>query len=113
LKTLEKYSYKLTARRSDSEESLEVIRVLLPLYKQKTPDQIAALLDDFYLSHEETAQSVYDGAEELPERSAYQYQPEAPMMYDLLESDPAPIRKQWSASFPERDLERIANSFGI
>lgn len=113
LKTLEKHYYKLTARRSDSEVSLDVIRVLLPLYKCKTPDQIATHLDEFYLSHEDTLQTVYDEAVERPERSAYLYQPEALMIYDLLESDPAPIRAQWAASFPERELERIANSFGM
>ena len=34
LKALEKHYYKLTARRSDPEVSLDVIRALLPLYKQ-------------------------------------------------------------------------------
>ncbi len=112
LKALEKHYYKLTARRSDPEVSLDIIRALLPLYKQ-TPEQIAAHLDEFYSSHEDTLHMVYDDAEGLPERSAYLYQPEALMIYDLLESDPAPIRKQWGTRFPERELERIANAFGI
>jgi ppGpp synthetase/RelA/SpoT-type nucleotidyltranferase len=112
LKALEKHYYKLTARRSDAEVSLDLIRVLLPLYNQ-TPAQVAAHLDEFYESHEATLQTVYDDAEKLPDRSAYLYQPEALMIYDLLESNQAETRKSWAVRYPERELERIANAFGI
>lgn len=112
LKALERYHYKLTARRGDSETSLDVIRVLIPLYKQEVR-QIVARLAEFYSAHEETLRHVYDRAESLPDRSAFLLQPEALMIYDLLEADPLATRKAWNEHYPEKELERIANAFGI
>lgn len=112
LKTLERHHYKLTTRRGDPETSLEVIRVLAPLYKQETR-QIVAHLADFYATHEGVLREVYDRAQTLPDRSAFLFQPEALMIYDLLEADPLATRKAWNQHYPEKELERIANAFGI
>ncbi len=35
------------------------------------------------------------------------------MIYDRLMADPLSIRKVWNEQYPEKELERIANAFGI
>ena len=112
LKALERHHYKLTTRRGDSNVSLDVIRLLVPLYGVGT-GQIIAHLDEFYSGHEQILREVYGRAEEMPGRSAFLFQPEALMIYDLLESDPLRIRRVWNERYPEKELERIANAFGV
>ncbi len=112
LKALEHHYYKLTVRRSDPTLSLDVIRLLTPLYG-KAPAQIIDHLNGFFASHQDVLLDVYDKAEGMPDRSAFLFQPEALMIYDLLETDSHAVRAAWSGVFPDRELERIANTFGI
>src|SRR5262249_9236361 len=83
LKSLEKHYYKLTAKRSDPETSLDVIRLLMPLYIEEI-QQIVVHLDRFYTEHEDVIRDVYERSEDVPERSAFLYQPEVLMIYDRL-----------------------------
>lgn len=112
LKSLEKNYYKLTARRSDPNLSLDVIRTLAPLYSMTTP-QIVEHLNEFFAKHEETLIDIYEKAEEIEDRSAFLFQPEALMIYDLLETDRLAVRSAWSGHFPDQELERIAIAFGF
>lgn len=41
------------------------------------------------------------------------FQPEVLLVYNLLSSARDKTRKVWNDNYPERELERIANSFGI
>jgi ppGpp synthetase/RelA/SpoT-type nucleotidyltranferase len=110
LKALEHHYYSLTTRSSDPELSLDVIRLLSPLYKMDSLD-IAQHLNDFYQTHVETLRDVFEEAS--PERSAFLFQPEALMIYDRLETDATEVRKAWNTKYSDRELERIANAFGI
>lgn len=110
-KELEAHYYKLTARRPDPELSLEVIRLLLPLYGANVR-QIAQRIHEFFTSHEDVLYSVYRDAEEW-KASAFLYQPEVLLIYERLEADQLAIRKVWNTRFPEIELERIANTFGL
>jgi GTP pyrophosphokinase len=112
LKALERHFYKLTTRRGDAELSLDVIRLLVPLYDREAA-QIISHLDEFYAAHEDVLQNVYEQAKGTPDRSAFLFQPEALMIYDLLEADSLSIRGVWNERYPEKELERIANAFGI
>lgn len=112
LKALERHHYKLTTRRGDPELSLDIIRLLTPLYNTAT-GKIVAHLDEFCSSHEGTLRIVYEHAEQAPDRSAFIFQPEALMIYDLLQADPLTTRRVWNERYPEKELERIANAFGI
>jgi len=49
------------------------------------------------------------GDEETP---AFLFQPEALLIYSLLSSARDKTRKVWNESYPEDELERIANAFG-
>jgi hypothetical protein len=35
------------------------------------------------------------------------------MIYERLQDDPGILRKYWSESFPEKELEKIANDLGV
>jgi len=112
LKSLERLYYKLTVRRSDPALSLDVIRLLAPLYAS-TPAKIVERLDAFFAKHEQILLEVYEKAAEMPDRSAFLFQPEALMIYDLLETDHLAVREAWSGHYPDRELERMANAFGV
>jgi ppGpp synthetase/RelA/SpoT-type nucleotidyltranferase len=113
LKALERYHYKLTARRVDTETSIDIIRLLMPLYKLEAR-QIISRLTEFYSDREGILQDIYRRAEALPEKSsAFLLQPEAIMIYDLLEMDSLATRRTWNEAYPEKELERMANAFGI
>jgi ppGpp synthetase/RelA/SpoT-type nucleotidyltranferase len=112
LKSLERSYYKLTVRRSDPELSLEVIRLLLPLYNEK-PEAVAAHLEDFFSQNEELLHQIYAAAEELPDHSAFLFQPEALMIFDLLKKERLSVRESWIARYPVKELERIALAFGM
>jgi ppGpp synthetase/RelA/SpoT-type nucleotidyltranferase len=110
LKSLEHHYYSLSTRPSDPELSLDVIRLLMPLYRMDATG-IKQHLDAFYAAHESTLRDVYEGA--TSDRSAFLFQPEALMIYDRLATDTIETRKAWNATYSEKELERIANVFGI
>ena len=112
LKALEHLYYRLTVRRSNPRLSLDVIHLLVPLY-HKPSAEIIEHLNSFFVKNSEALQDVYDKAEEMADRSAFLFQPEAIMIYDLLELDPHAVRNAWSGTYPDRELERIANAFGV
>ena len=110
-KELERHYYRLTAKRPDPELSLEVIRLLMPLYRGSVP-QIVQRIQEFFASNEDVLHSVYKDAEEW-KASAFLYQPEVLMIFERVQADQFSIRRVWNTRFPERELERIANAFGI
>lgn len=111
-KTLERHYFRISARRPDPEISLEVIDLLAPLYGGLSIHEIKTRLSSFFAQHEDVLHSVYAGAEEAT-ASAFLYQPEVLMIYERLETDQLAMRKVWNTRFPEKELELIANSFGI
>ena len=112
LKSLEKHYLTLTSRRSNVELSLKVIRLLYPLY-QSEARQIAVNFRDFFAERADVLSTVYSDAEADEGRSAFLYQPESLMIYHLLETKPIATHDRWNTEFPERELERIATTFGI
>ncbi len=110
-KDLERHYYKLTAKRPDTELSLAVINLLLPLYNLDVPE-ITQQIERFVETHESVLSHVYDTSADW-NTSAFLYQPEAIMLYERLENNPFSLRKAWNRQFPERELERVANAFGI
>jgi len=110
-KALERHYYTLTAKRPDPELSLEVIKLLLPLYKLEAT-QVAHRLDSFFDARKDVIKHVYEEAEEWTV-SPFLYQPEVLMIYEQLEADQLGARRAWVLRFPEPELERIANALGI
>lgn len=110
LKSLERHYYALATQPTDPELSLDVIRLLSPLYKMDT-HLIEQHLDDFYRGHADILRDVYEGASS--DRSAFLFQPEALMIYDRLETDANEVRRTWGTKYSDKELERVANAFGI
>jgi len=108
---LERQYYKLTTKRPDPELSLDVIRLLAPLYGVDAK-QVPVHLQDFVTENEDTLHEVYEHAEES-DASVFLYQPEALMIFDRLSADQASIREVWNTQYPEKELERLATAFGI
>lgn len=108
---LERHYFTLTGKRPDAELSLDVIRLLLPLYGDGPP-QISAQIEAFFKDHEEDFNLVYEQAKDV-ETSAFLYQPEAIMIFERLEFNQEALRRVWATQFPESELERFANAFGI
>lgn len=108
---LERMYYMLAAKRPDPEISLEVISLLAPLYRADV-EAIAQQIRAFVAKNEDTLHSVYDAAVES-KAGVFLYQPEVLMIFERLEADQLEIRKVWNDKFPPRELESIANTFGI
>jgi hypothetical protein len=49
----------------------------------------------------------------LLDRSAFLFQPEALMIFDLLKKEPLSVRESWVEHYPPKELERIALAFGV
>jgi ppGpp synthetase/RelA/SpoT-type nucleotidyltranferase len=111
-KALEPFYYRLTSRRPDPELSLAVIKLLLPLYGKNDVRQIQTLIQEFFSQNQEALAHVYNDPDDW-KASAFLYQPEALMILERLGDDELEVRRVWNEQFPEKELERVANAFGI
>ncbi|HZD50627.1 MAG TPA: hypothetical protein VE178_17925, partial [Silvibacterium sp.] len=114
-KSLEPLYYMLSAQRPNVELSMEVIRLLLPLYGEgEQVDAISQRIANRFYSSEEMLKVVYSDPENLKtDTAAFLFQPEAMMIYDCLLIDRDQTLKHWNEKFPGEELERVATLFGI
>jgi len=91
--------------------SLTIINMLMPLYGNDVTE-VAQRIAAFFKAHEEELVHVYEEADDW-RVSAFLYQPEALMLLDRLETDDLEMRRLWNEHFPEKELERVANAFGM
>jgi ppGpp synthetase/RelA/SpoT-type nucleotidyltranferase len=110
-KELERHYYRLTVKRPNADLSLQVISLLLPLYHQDI-QQIKNQINSFISANEDVLNTVYETADEWS-ASAFLYQPEALMILERLQTDQLALRRTWNTAFPESELERVANAFGV
>lgn len=108
---LEKYYCRLCGLFYDKELSVNVIGFLWPLY-QMTTGHFGARMDDFFLRQERKLRAIY--AEQLcsPSRSVFLSQPEALMIFDLVDKDQFALRDTWAQYLPESELQRLAVAWG-
>lgn len=113
LRRLEASYFRFASERGNPDLSLQVIRLLLPLYGMDV-GAVGARVDDFVAGRQDTIRAVFDEQRELPERrSAFFFQPEVLMLYERLEHDAMAVRERWGTMFPDSELERVALAFGI
>ena len=111
-KGLEIHFYKLTAGSPDPDLSLDVISLLLPLYKGAPVPAITARVDTYVADNELVLQDIYSQQQEHPTTELI-FQPEALMIAELLHHDESTaLRTLWNTKFPEPELERLALAFG-
>jgi ppGpp synthetase/RelA/SpoT-type nucleotidyltranferase len=113
LRRLETHYFQFTAERGNPDLSIEVIKLLLPLYNMDAA-AVGPRLEDFIQSRGATIAAVFQEQNALPgRRSIFFTQPEILMLYELLEYDSLALREQWITSLPLQELERVALAFGI
>jgi putative GTP pyrophosphokinase len=117
LHVLEQHYYTVASRRPNLELSVEVLDVLMPLVPQKDIGAFATELDEFLAAKHSVIEQVYEKARELgtedAETPAFLFQPEILLIYNLLTAARDKTRKVWNENYPDRELERIANAFGV
>jgi Region found in RelA / SpoT proteins len=100
LQLLEQHYYAIASQPPDLELSVEVLDALMPLIPQEDIGGFATKLSEFLTAkHSETPACLF--------------QPEVLLIYSLLASTRDKTRKVWNESYPDRELERIANAFGV
>lgn len=113
LALLERHFFRFCAKRGDHEISRRVIGLLLPVFDQTT-QEISDGFKDFLDQKHQFIEGVFRLAVECPQsRSAFLFQPESLLIFQLLERDRTSVRDAWVAQFPERELERLASAFGM
>ncbi len=116
LQVLEKHYYSVTSQRFNLELSVEVMESLMPVVTEDVAT-FAHRLNEFLSTKREVIEGVYARAMEVgiedENITAFLFQPEVLLIYSLLDSDRDETRQVWNRNYPERELERIANTFGI
>jgi ppGpp synthetase/RelA/SpoT-type nucleotidyltranferase len=116
LQVLERHYYSVASHKPNLELSVEVLDTLMPLVKGDV-SAFAQQLNDFLSAKHTVIEQVYSMASEVgledDKITAFLFQPEVLLVYKLLNSNPDDTRRVWNESFPERELERIANTFGL
>jgi putative GTP pyrophosphokinase len=117
LRVLEQHYYMVASERPNKELSFEVLNTLLPLIPKDDVGAFSNRLNEFLEKQHGVIEKVYAKARELGAEDdttpAFLYQPEVLLVYNLLTDARDNTRKIWNEHYPDRELERIANSFGI
>jgi putative GTP pyrophosphokinase len=115
LQVLEQHYYTLASQQPNLELSVEVLDALMPLVPQEDIGAYTTKLSEFLSAKHDVIEKVYEKARELgdEETPAFLFQPEALLIYNLLSSSRDKTRKVWNENYPDRELERIANAFGV
>jgi ppGpp synthetase/RelA/SpoT-type nucleotidyltranferase len=116
LQVLERHYYTVSSKTPNLELSIKVLHTLTPLMTTDV-SAFANRLNEFLTAKQSVIEQVYsDAREQGPEDDktpAFLFQPEILLIYNLLASRRDETRELWNQSYPERELERIANSFGL
>jgi putative GTP pyrophosphokinase len=116
LQVLERHYYSVTAERFNFELSVEVMESLMPLVTEDV-STFAHKLNDFLAEKRGVIEQVYAKALafgiENEDITSFLFQPEVLLIYKFLDTDRDETRQLWNQNYPERELERIANTFGI
>ena len=112
---LEKLYYSVATKRPDVELSLEVINLILPLYGLATTQEILQQhVIPTFERHRQDLEKIYcDPDNEYEGASAFFFQPEALLIFDRLHFDRDQLLTAWSEQFPPKELERVAENFGV
>jgi ppGpp synthetase/RelA/SpoT-type nucleotidyltranferase len=116
LQVLERHYYTVSSQTPNLELSINVLHMLRPLLTTDV-NTFVTRLNEFLTEKQSVIEQVYSDANERgPEDDktpAFLFQPEILLLYSLLASRRDETRELWNQNYPERELERIANSFGL
>ena len=114
LRFLEPFYYQLTTSRFDIELSLTVLKALMPLLHEGLPSEKAKLRSFLETNHDwlEQRYAMAQTPEAIPVSPLF-FQPEALLIYELLDKDEIGLKHVWEESLPPKELERLAKDFGF
>jgi hypothetical protein len=112
---LEKLYYSIATKRPDVELSLEVISLVLPLYGAASPQEILQqhVIPTFERYRQDLEKIYSDPDNDYGGASAFFFQPEALLILDRLYFDRDQLLATWNQQFPPKELERVAENFGV
>jgi hypothetical protein len=115
LQVLEQHYDTLASQLPNRELSIEVLDSLMPVVPKGDINVFATKLNEFLSAKHAVLEKVYEKARELNENDtpAFLFQPEVLLIYNLLDSARDKTRKVWNENYPDRELELIANVFGV
>jgi ppGpp synthetase/RelA/SpoT-type nucleotidyltranferase len=115
LRELEKLYYRLSVQKPDIDLSLDVIRLLMPLYRGESESEImGSHVIPRFNSSETLLRHIYSNEDgDYDNASAFLFQPEALLIYDCLKTDPDATLSVWNRRYPIKELERVATAFGL
>jgi ppGpp synthetase/RelA/SpoT-type nucleotidyltranferase len=114
LTALEKHFFRFVARDYDAELSLLAVKCLMAAYTKTGDKNPLATLEEFVTKHATAIATVYQEYGQVPERSAFLFQPEALAVFERLETDQYAIKEEWTKfEFPVNELERLAQVWGL
>jgi hypothetical protein len=109
LERLEREFYRLTAREYDGELSRLVLATLLPLYGGEEPEQ---QLDHFLAEYGAKLDYLYKQYLDDDRAPQMLFQPEALVIFDLLQHIPTSLEEAFTAVAPRELLEDLAIAWG-
>lgn len=116
LQILERHYYTVSSQTPNLELSIKVLHTLTPLMTTDV-SAFANRLNEFLTAKQSVIEQVYSDSRqqglEDDKTPAFLFQPEILLIYNLLASRRDETRELWNQSYPERELERIANTFGL
>ena len=114
LQVVQKHYYTVASQLPNLELSVEVLHAFAPLVKGDV-GTFANHLDNFLVEKRPVIESVYAKATEsgLEHTTAFLFQPEVLLIYQLLDSEPDETRHIWNQNYPEKEWrthrERVWN----
>ncbi len=104
---------RFTARRPDLALSAIVVPPLVRLYAAEPERLYAEILEPFIRSHERELRALFDAYRDDDRANPLLFQPEALLIFDLLDRDPDRLREAWPTDrIPLELLESLASVWG-
>jgi ppGpp synthetase/RelA/SpoT-type nucleotidyltranferase len=112
LELLETQFYKFAAADYDKELSVNTINAFNHLYGEGGLAQRNEEFDTFCQQRAERLSHVFDTHRVVGDYPLFLFQPEALMIFQLLEKDRFTLRQEWVKYYPIQELERLAIKWG-
>lgn len=113
LELLETQFYKFAAADYDKELSINTINAFNHLYGAGGLAQRSEEFDEFCQRRAERLSHVFDTHRLAGDYPLFLFQPEALMIFQLLERDKFMLREEWVRHYPVKELEDLAIKWGI
>jgi len=108
---LERFYYRFMVFPYDTELSMVIIDSLRPLLTPNTPEMLDAQLDSFVKRERVRIEHVFSLYKNV-DSSIFVSQPEAVLLFWLIESQPRALAETWDAVMPADELRRLALAWG-